>query len=438
MPVAVNAAGRPVLVNLADVPKGLATITILDSLQRPCAERLFFAHSNEQSQLSLSIDKPVYTTRQKVTLKLKLGSVGGAPSKAVVSVACVQANRIEPNKANAIVSYYYLNRYLDKTPLGQRYLRLDDVDKPYLEYALLIKGWTRYKWQDMEQQNVQDTTEKPVLADSFTGNVTRNNGKPLKKPANVMLRTDSETRVVTTDATGHFLINSAALITNEGKKVYAILGSGSGDEVSIKNPFLPINAQLSANMRPENYLGPVVSTMSTGSLVLTDKHNINLKEVVIKANKARWDLNNLHRVAGWGANECGDYVCRYNILNCPNHSFESDNTQPVVGATYLSAHGQVTYQGCVVMKRDIEKSIASFTGINFSKEYYGSDYSQISPSQPDYESTIYWKHLCILNSNKETELSFYTSDITGQFRIIVQGVADNDLIYKEKAFEVKK
>jgi len=44
----------------------------------------------------------------------------------------------------------------------------------------------------------------------------------------------------------------------------------------------------------------------------------------------------------------------------------------------------------------------------------------------------------MLNANKETELNFYTSDITGRFRIVVQGITNKDVVYAEQFFEVKK
>jgi hypothetical protein len=77
-------------------------------------------------------------------------------------------------------------------------------------------------------------------------------------------------------------------------------------------------------------------------------------------------------------------------------------------------------------------------GITYSKEFYGEDYSIINPSQPEYISTIYWKHLCYVNSKGDVDLKFYTSDITGAFKIIVQGVTANDVIYGEKEFNVNK
>lgn len=43
----------------------------------------------------------------------------------------------------------------------------------------------------------------------------------------------------------------------------------------------------------------------------------------------------------------------------------------------------------------------------------------------------------VLNREKETEFSFYTGDITGVFKIIIQGITDNDVVYSENKFEVK-
>jgi hypothetical protein len=77
-------------------------------------------------------------------------------------------------------------------------------------------------------------------------------------------------------------------------------------------------------------------------------------------------------------------------------------------------------------------------GIYYSKEFYGSDYSQFSLSTPDYLSTIYWKHLIYINSKSDVKFSFYTSDITGPFKIIVQGLTESDVIYGEKEFEISK
>jgi hypothetical protein len=83
-------------------------------------------------------------------------------------------------------------------------------------------------------------------------------------------------------------------------------------------------------------------------------------------------------------------------------------------------------------------SMLKINGINYSKEFYGEDYTKLNLSQPEYQSTIFWKHACFINSKDETTLRFYTSDITGPFKVIIQGITANDVIYGEKEFNVRK
>jgi hypothetical protein len=100
LPVEVTAAGKKLLVNLTELPKGLTAITILDSLQRPCAERIFFAHYNRRNPLNITADRETYATRQKVRIKLKFSSAQSDSTKGIITVACVQSNKIEPKKSN--------------------------------------------------------------------------------------------------------------------------------------------------------------------------------------------------------------------------------------------------------------------------------------------------------------------------------------------------
>ncbi|MGZ3753528.1 MAG: hypothetical protein ACXVAU_19740, partial [Mucilaginibacter sp.] len=120
------------------------------------------------------------------------------------------------------------------------------------------------------------------------------------------------------------------------------------------------------------------------------------------------------------------------------HPLESDNTLPIIGRTYFSdgSHVKVTYKGCTVVSNKLETT--SFDGINYPKEFYGSDYSRFSQPEPEYQSTLFWKHIAYLNKKKEAELSFYTSDLTGRFQIVVQGVSSSDLIHKKIEFSVSK
>ena len=75
--------------------------------------------------------------------------------------------------------------------------------------------------------------------------------------------------------------------------------------------------------------------------------------------------------------------------------------------------------------------------IYLDQEFYGLDSLQVPDPTPEYLSTIYWNHLMKINNDQEVTLTFYTADITGEFKIIVQGVENKDVVYGEKKFIVK-
>ena len=69
------------------------------------------------------------------------------------------------------------------------------------------------------------------------------------------------------------------------------------------------------------------------------------------------------------------------------------------------------------------------------KEFYVNDYKD--PNEPAIASTLYWNYGVLLKANEKKVISFYTSDISGKFKVILQGITNNDVVYKEYHFEVK-
>ncbi|MDB4926557.1 MAG: hypothetical protein JWR23_2613 [Mucilaginibacter sp.] len=451
-PVQVGAAGKRVLINLSEVPKGLNAITILDSLARPLSERLFFAHYDRRIPLTISTDKSVYGSREKVNLRLKINSLSTIPIKGIVSIACVQSNRKQIRKANDIESYVYLKHELETIPIKDKYMGRTMEDKAYLESVLLIKGWRRFTWAAMLGTTAQDTLEHCNLI-GFKGEIKENN-KLLKRPINIMVKTDSLTNIITTDKTGSFVLENNNLITAENVKIHLILNDNNSNyKISIDKSFDELDRLLINQFNPSNYSDDISNKESSNTLIVGAlEHTINLKNVVIKGQRDQF----ISVAPPLGTNQCGDYVCRFNVLNCPFHPHETTNHPPIVGKGYLQySNGDNTsftryistryvqgigvdsiiYLGCGTPK--VYPSRLTLNGVWYSKEFYKEDYSKADPSQIAYQSTIFWKHSCNINSTAEINLSFYTNDIKGPFDIIVEGVANNDVIYTDYEFNVK-
>jgi len=428
-PVKLNDVSRIVKFDLKDMPKGLAEVTVLDSDQRPCAERIFFAHVNQTAAVSIKTDQQEYKKRGLVTLNLKLTGVGKENNSALVSIACVQANRISSYQKNDIVNYTYLESDLGKLPVNSDWLLNPVKNEAGLEELLLIKGWRRYKWQEVADTNPTDTSLQ-ITEPAFTGKVTYQ-GKKIKKPVTIGILRDSSFNTLTTDSTGRFLIDESLLLTKEEKKVHFIIAGGdkSDYDLKINDPYQKINDSLLANFYADEHQESLI-TENSGLLAGLD-HAIQLNEVVVRgvSNNTLYATN---------ANACGDYICLYNFLNCPIHRSSPGNHKPIPGQTYRvygyndgKIHTTV-YQGCDVSEYT---GTTAINGIFYSKEFYPEDYSAFNPPEPEYLSTIYWNHLIKLTS-AEKILHFYTSDIIGPFKIIIQGISSQGVVYAEKEINV--
>lgn len=428
-----SVSGNLLKIDLSRIPRGLNTVTILDSLQRPLAERIFFAHYNQKPTIDIITDQNEVGPRQKISIKLNLTTNGKQPALGVVSVACVQDNRFEIKKENNIEHYVYLQSELDKLPIKDNLMGNLPIDRKYLNELLLVRGWSKYKWQELEQVTPADTTR---IKDSlkYTGIVTRP-GFVIGKPLTIInMGNNLMGDLILTEANGAFKINTTQLYRPAGKKINLIV-SGESDKYTIKttDPYQPVNKTLAQNIEPIIYQEPLVQNSDEFTLKGFE-HATNLKEVKIKA------VNDRLR-HGFGANACGDYLCSFNILNCPHHGpYALGNHPPIVGQMVRIPNTSVLvpYEGCGVDY--VKPGMVSFPGIYAAKEFYAADYSTPNPdvTEPNYSSTIYWKNTLAINTSKPTELSFYTSDITGKFRIVVQGVAGNDVVYGEDSFMVTK
>jgi len=416
-----------VKIALTTLPKGLAEVTLTDSLGQPYAERIFFAHYNVRDQLIIAADKSIYTKREKVQLKLRLSSDNGDKIEGAVSVACVQESRLELKKRSDIESYLYIKSVLEDYTLRESILGDTNSDKTQLENLLMVKSWRKYSWT-----NILNLADKDLKADTGSANYSGKvsvNGKPPKKAIGFVVQRDSSATIMETDDFGNFTLSHHQLISQQDKKVTFLADPKKLFGFVIYNPYESLNKALAKEFRAETFEQPVSNLSSDLYRVQGLENAIQLRAVTVKASN-----NSL--LYGATSNACGDYVCMYNILNCSNHYNSSGNKAPIVGQKYKLGTDYVFYRGC--NETEGGKSLVSISGIYQTRQFYGSDYSVVNPSQPEYLSTLYWNHLVNVNSEKDTELSFYTGDITGKFKIVVQGISSNGVTYSENSITVKK
>jgi hypothetical protein len=415
-----------VLLLLDQIPKGLMAVTLLDSLDRPLSERIFFAHYNTKVNVQITPGKKTYEKREKVTLQFQLSNTDSATT-GFASVSCAQANRFENGKQQDIESFVFLQQELMRLPPYVKGRGFNDAG--YLEQVLLVRGWRRYHWKEI----ATDNTRPPAFYSPALSGMVQKPGK-IRKPIPVNLLGGAATFLtITTDERGHFILSYDDVLVQQDHRLLFFAGEKGASEghVSIIDPFNAINKKLAVQAdEPAANTGKFLQY--SRDLVLPDFDKVNyLAQVTVTAR-----TNRDQSIYG-AANSCGDYVCPYNILNCSNHAGLPANRLPVKGKSYGSrGGGQVMYWGCVLDEPGHEP-VSQYDGIKIGKEFYPEDFSNKTDGIPEYISTLYWSPMLVFDKAGKAGCSFFTGDITGRFRIVVNGVANNNLFYGMGVIDVK-
>lgn len=406
---------------LQDIPKGLTTLTVLDSMGRPLAERLFFAHHGAGERLKISTDERQYAKRQKVNLKLELDH----HDHALVSIAVAQDNRYAHKKMTDIESYLYLTSQLSALPLTEKDRPFKNTE--YLQQMLLVKGWRRYQWPELATFSPADTLFK-VTRLKLHGQLKAK--KPITTAMKIGVLGGQQFGLLDTDKSGYLAIHVEDLIMPSDKIMYMFINGGQNlpelPKLHVVDEFEDLNRKIASWKRPDETIMPSELVNNALLVIPNNEKILRLKEVVI-TNKT-----SLLSGQGKGANACGDYVCLNNILNCRNHINDFKNTYPIAGRSYMTAGAFQVYAGCKPVDDSIFTRIKS---LHFPKEFYLDEYKDVN--EPAFFSTIYWNYNMALKKGTASALSFYTGDIAGKFKVTVQGLSNKDVIYAEHFFEVK-
>ncbi|HMJ67822.1 MAG TPA: carboxypeptidase-like regulatory domain-containing protein [Cyclobacteriaceae bacterium] len=115
-----------------------------------------------------------------------------------------------------------------------------------------------------------------------------------------------------------------------------------------------------------------------------------------------------------------------------------------VSSSYTGSQGQNGVIA-VFMKQGTDPDKEKFQrlflkGYDTPLEFRGPDYSSTTEdhSQGDFRSTLYWNYNLVLDANGRNHFSFFTSDLPGKYRIVIEGVtAVGKPIHVERFIEVE-
>lgn len=466
--------------------EGISHLAIFDNTQRPVCERLVFKRP-QALKINATAGNTSYQTRKKVSVEINATDKEDKPLIANLSMAIYHADDLQNNGAIGIQSYLWLNSEL-KGNIEQPdyYLNNNTAEaNEAVDNLLLTQGWSAYKLTEI----LHPASSAFKFVPEYQGHIISakllnpQTGRP-QKDVYVTLGVPGK-RVqfyaASSDSTGHFVFNTQNFYGANELVVQPAFQSDSLLKIEVANPFTDRYPQggfpalhLTKNYRNllQNYsIGTQAQNIYQGDRIrpfynppidsaafygppkkvymLDDYTRFTTMEEVLREyvhevlvsrsqNKFHFKLTNgvdvqqqdpLVLLDGIPVHDM-DKVIAIDPLKIKRLEVVPDRyyLRPLVNAGILSF---TSYKNDLAgYEIDPHALVVDYEGMQLNRDFFSPLYD--SPEQtanhlPDLRNVLYWQPNVVTDRNGKASVSFYTSDMTGSYKGVLQGITANGL-----------
>lgn len=466
--------------------EGISAFTLFDEQYHPLCERLFFKKPSNVMQLAAQMDKETYGKRNKVNLTLNAVN-NNLPTPANLSISVFLLDSLQAAPKSNILSYLWLESDLKGEIESPEYYFSNDTDLFICtENLLLTQGWRRFQWKEvLEKQTSYIENSAELNGHIFWVRVTKKNnlqtveGVPvyLTLPGNKPLfyqGISNKKGLVLFNIPPFFGTNQMILQTNgRSDSIYRVelMEPFSASYSNRKlHPFElketladllkahSIQSQVAnvyyANQQQTFSYPEILDTVPfygkpTNRYYLDDYTRfITMEEVFkeyiegIKLKKSNTGFNIrlfnasyqnyfeteplilLDGVPVFDVNQLIAFdplkIKKIDILN--EQFYQNKNVlNGIISCT--------TYKGDLTgYTLDPNALVLSFEGLQLKREFYQPNYSDSKSANnrlPDFRNVLFWNPSITSDFQGVQRISFYTSDITGKYLVVAQGISKN-------------
>ncbi len=466
---------------LDDVPSGVLHITLFDEQREPRCERLVFVRSEDLLRIAVLKQKSEFKPREKVDISLMVMDQQDHPVAGNFSLAVSDrdlANNAADFQSGIVTSLLLSSDLLGRIEKPEYYFDENNQDADEaLDCLLLTQGWRRFIWDDVINEHSLDIQYPIQKGLAINGRITKELfDRPLKDlPVTLTIlsefndifttRTNNRGRysfdlpdyedTIQVEITARRKNGRKNLVIyvddNDLPETEQIFSSYSRDMiVRGTNRFKPAPEEEIDTMQvvtkgiyhTADYVLEVTDEMRTYSSVL-DMIQGRIPGVMVSGNSV------LIRGPSsfYGSNEP-----LYLIDNIPVdvNAVQSMNPMDVERIEVLKGPSAAIYgvrgaNGVIaiytIRGRFMIKGILTFDmlGYHRPREFYSPKYgTPFDGLTEDYRSTLYWDPNIRTDSTGLAQISFYCSDISSTFHIVVEGISTEGKIgSNEKIIKVQ-
>ncbi len=474
---------------------GVSHFTLFNKDQQPVCERLVFNNPASNSMVGISSDKAEYGKRQKVDLAIKPGQSNIAANNFSVSVFQVDSLQ---SSDDDIASYLWLSsdlRGFVESP--GYYFSGEDKTGEAIDGLLMTHGWRRFRWEKLLQPA---RTTTPLFLPEYGGHLVAvkiteaNSGKPAANTSCLLSYPTSPfgLSAARTNSEGIAYFNARDYY-GPGEIIPQVPGAAPGTyRIDILTPF---SEESYNNQLPSLRLSREHQQKLTGKSIAMQTQNVYVVDSIRRFQppalndtmpffgKAEFSyrLDDYKRFTTM-EEVLREYVAPINVtlrngklymtiydevtrtvyndqmlvmvdgvpFTDPNKIFDYDPLKvkklDIVPRRYLV--GTLNYRGVASFETYQGKFdgfeltpgliAVDYEGLQLQREFYSPSYesdNERSKRIPDLRSTLYWSPWLTPGKNG---VQFYTSDQSGEFKVVLQGIGSNGQpVFAIHSFTVK-
>jgi len=468
------------ILNKKDLPEGISHFTLFNDAMQPMCERLYFTYPQKVLEIDVASSQKVYSFRKKVSISLLTKKGAGIASSANLSLSVYKIDSLSTVKPMGIYPYLWLASDLTGTLESPEYYFNNSADTEAMDNLMLTHGWRRFDWKEVFENRKAYAFLPEVNGHIIHGVVT----KDQEKQQGVFTYLGSPGKIIR--AYGAWS-NEQGDVRFEIKDFYGprkiILqtqtDSSQSLQVKIENPFSTLmnaekmllfrlnentaNDLLSRSMAMQvqdiyyyerfgdHFLKPTVDSMAfygkaDDTYYLDDYTRFPVMEEVMREYvpgvfvRKRKDGFHFIVVNAFGGVLQGDPMVLVDgvpVLRV-NDVMKMDPLRvqklEVVKRQYFL--GQAVFSGIVsysTYKGDLggldldPRSISlNYEGLQLQREFYSPRYNNqnVNDRMPDQRYLLHWEPDIVTDEEGKQKVEFYTSDVPGQYRVVVEGLND--------------
>jgi TonB-dependent SusC/RagA subfamily outer membrane receptor len=466
---------------LKDAPSGILHLTLFDKQREPRCERLIYVRSDDLLRIAVLRQKSEFKPREKVDISLVVMDQQSQPVAGNFSLAV--SDRDLANNAADFQSGIITNLLLSSDLAGriekpEYYFDESNQDADEaLDYLLMTQGWRRFVWEDVLSENLLGI-EYPIQKNiSVQGRITKELfDRPLKDlPVTLTVVSEfNDVFVTRTNNRGQYFFDLPDYEDTIQVEITARRKSGRKNLVIyIDDNDLPDTEQIFSSysrdmivkgtnrFKPEpeeeidtmqvvsegiyrtpDYVLEVTDQMRTYGSVLDmiqgripgvqvsgDNVLIRGPSTFIGSNEPLYLIDNIPVDVSAVKTMNPMDVERIEVLKGPSAAIYGSRGANGVIAIF-------TIRGSFVIKGILKFDMLGF---HRPREFYSPKYgTRFDDLVEDYRTTLYWDPDIRTDSTGLAKISFYCSDITTTFNLVVEGLSTDGRIGRnEKVIQVQ-